>query len=359
MPSSVEVYTAVWKTLSPTWQERIPDPGKTSWEQIKLIMNANTFAAAENRNEIYDALVNRIGLTRVIQQTLTNPINRTFQRGAMRYGATVQEIMSDVINAESFEIGKDDVFEKFQHRVESAYYNKMRRDVYPLTIEETHIDRAFINDGALASLEGSIRNQMYNGDSVDESIYMKKTWQDFRYNPDIPLLPGQILKVPDVRKNLLDRNAMDCFLLSVKGRMNDMRFPKRTLNPFGFMRQTSYEDFGLALSSEITLAHNVIDLSRLFNPEYQGFDMPIIPVDSFVVDPDSETTAPMGDVLGILFDRNVFRVYDRLRTMRTHENGRNLYRNYFYHVHQLFMASPFYNCTYLVADPDIIIPANG
>lgn len=339
MATNLEIFTPIWETASPTFKERIPQPTQDNLANIGVLIGGDNYTA--ERNEIFDALVNLIGMQKVWQKSITNPL-AFLKSGSMSYGDTYQEIMSDLIEGQTFAIAEDDQFKKWENKVYSAYHRINREQFYPVTIEETKIVRAFRTEGGLQSLVNSLVNQMYSSNNLDEFLLTKKAMQMYYTNTETPLLPAQILTVKDPRTNLLDSNTMKAFVMAVKGTLKQMTFPKKVYNPLGITMMTPASDYVLYLDSSITIAQEVQTLSQAFHPQYMNVNVPIIDIDNF--------GEGMEDVIGIIADRQWIKIFDTLRRLKMNENARNLYRNYYYHVHQLYAASPFCQVVFIKAD---------
>lgn len=343
MASNLEIFLPIWETASPSFQERIPQPSRDNFERIGVLISSDNYEA--QRNEIFDALINLIGKQKVFQMTLNNPLSRVINRGTMRLGDTYQEMMSDIIEGHTFRIAKDDQFEKFPNIVKSAYHRVNREQYYPVTIEEAKLPRAFMQEGGLQRLVNSLVNQMYSSNELDEFQFLKQTIREYYTNTDVPILPTQTLEVPDVKSNLLDTSVINAFTMTVKGLMSQMRFPKSVYNPYEFTQQVNPSEFTMILDASVTTAKEVMTLATVFNPEFLDVNVPINAIDSF--GNPGDPTDPMNEILGIVFHKDWLGALDTLRTLRTAENARNLYRNHFYHVHQLWYASTFVPVVFL------------
>ena len=333
MASNSQILSAVWPIIEPKWGDRIPEASKANWQKIGVLISDEKYAPL--RNEIYDALVNLIGKTKVWQMSITNPLSR-FKSGSMSYGDTYQEIMSDIIEGQTFAIAEDDQFKKWPSSVYAAYHKINREQFYPVTIEETKINRAFRAEGGLQSLVNSIVNQMYSSNNLDEFIFTKQLMNDYYTNTEIPLKATQKIEVPEV----VDTDTGNSFVLTSKDVLSAMRFPNRNYNPMGIMMQTEASRFLIIMRANLNNRIRVETLTGAFNKEFVELTIPILTVDEF--------GEGMKDVQAIICDSQWLRIFDTLRRLKVAENARNLYRSYYYHVHQLYAASPFVNCVFLV-----------
>lgn len=337
MPTNLEIFTPIWETASPTFQERIPQPSQDNLAQIGVMIAQEDYEA--ERNEIFDALVNLIGKQKVFSRSLTNPLSM-FKKGAMYFGDTYEEAIADIIEGQQDVIGEGDQFKKYKPTVKAAYHRVNREMVYPVTIEQARLSRAFMREGGLASLEQSIIDKMYSSNDLDEYLFTKKTIAQAYGNPKVPLNTGQKLIVPNISENVLDTNSVKAFVMTVKGVMRQMKFAKTVYNPYGITMQTRPEDMCILLKSDFAVIEQVGTLTGAFHPEYMDVNVPIIEVDDF--------GEGMENVVGVIMDKETLGILDTLRTTKTVENALSLYRNYFYHVHQLYYFSPLTNCVFLV-----------
>ncbi len=332
MASNAQIFSAIWPTIAPAWSDRIPEQSQTDWKKFGVLISDEKYQVL--RNEIYDALVNLIGRTKVWQMSITNPLAR-FKSGEMSYGDTYQEIMSDVVEGQTFAIAEDDQFKKWPSSVYAAYHRINREQFYPVTIEETKINRAFRTEGGLQSLVNSIVNQMYSSNNLDEFLFTKQLMAEYYSNTEIAIKETQKVEVPDVT----DEASGKEFVLASKDVLSAMRFPNRAFNPMGIMMQTEPSRFIIIMRAGLNNRVRVETLTGAFNKEYVDIDIPIITVDDF--------GTGMENVQAIIADNQWLRIFDTLRRLKVAENARNLYRSYYYHVHQLYAASPFVNCVFL------------
>ena len=335
MASNSQIFDAIWPVVAPNWDDRIPAQSKTDWQSIGVLISDEKYTAL--RNEIYDALVNLIGKTKVWQMSITNPLAR-FKSGTMSYGDTYQEIMSDVVDGQTFAIAEDDQFKKWPSSVYAAYHRINREQFYPVTIEETKINRAFRTEGGLQSLVNSIVNQMYSSNNLDELLFTKRLMGAYFNNTEIPLKASQKVTVSPVT----DEESGKEFVLTAKDALSAMRFPNRGFNPMGIMMQTDPSRFIIIMRAGLNNRLRVETLTGAFNKEYVELTIPILTVDDF--------GEGMENVQAIIADSQWLRIFDTLRRLKLAENARNLYRSYYYHVHQLYAASPFVNCVFLVTE---------
>ena len=350
MASNLEILTPVWESLSPQWTEQVPPLSQEN------MANIGTIIASENmrdfRNEIYETLINLIAVQKLWTNSFTNTFSR-FKAGEIVAGDTIQEMATDIIEAHRFQIAEEDQFEKFQNHVVATYHKPNREEYYPVTIEETHIVRAFKTEGAAQNLLNLILSQATGTNNIHEEIWAKKSIGMYYTNTEIPILSTQIQEVPPLLDNLMNHYDAQAFANIVKGISNQMKRPRRDYNPFGLMRETNPSEMVLWIKEDLLSAREIQGLTDHWKT--LGYDLPyeIFPFDTLSVEPGDG----MEDVYGIIADKQFFRYYDLLRTMRRADNARNLYFNHFYHVHQLYMTSAIASVVFLVkGDPLVKVP---
>lgn len=357
-PSDAEVAlaSALWMDGSPTFQSRIPQPSRDTWNAIGVLIGQDEYAPL--RNEIYENLVNRIGRTKVWQRSITNPL-AFLKNGRMTYGDTEQEIMSDIIEGHTFRIAADDQFQKWESNVYAAYHKINRMQFYPVTIEDTHIVRAFTQPGGFRSLINSIENQMYSSNDLDEFVLTKRMILDYATQQNVPLQPTQFVELPDIASETATTDDIDLSVMRMKGKIKAMTFPTRAYNAAGVMMMCQPRELRIFMRSEITIIKQISDLTRMFNPQYMDINVPIVDIDTFdatATATGEEPTKPGDDILAVACDTQLFRIVDVLRRLKRAENARNLYHNWYYHVHQLYAASPFLPCIYFVKEGSTLVP---
>lgn len=321
----------------PSWDSRINLQSREFWDTNKVLLSSSSFQPL--RNQILEELINRIALTKIRHMNFLNPL-RMLKKGEMLFGDTIQEIATDVLDNEKFKGGQTDQFEIKKPVVKAAYHRVNREDLYRVTIEDPRMRRAFLDDYGLQELINEIISMMGGSNEVDEYVYCKQLFTAYYNGTEQPLLSTQIIKVPDLENDPSKAN-LDKFITQMKLTMRKMMFPNRLYNSAGLMSQTKPDEMMCFLKIDYTVFNEVYNLSSAFRPEYLDLEVPILGLDDFGED---------SEIVGIICDKRTFEIYNNLMTVASAENGRSLYRNFFYHIHQTYLGSPFYNAIFLVKD---------
>lgn len=333
--SNFSIMKALFPQTPPTWDNRISLESQAFWDTAKVIIASTNFQPL--RNEIFNALVNRIALTKVRTMSFNNPLSM-FKRGTLPFGDTVQEIATDVIQQQEFEGGEVNQFAVFKNDVHASYHRINRQVVYPITIEDPRMRRAFLDEFGLQQLVTEIINMMGGSNEIDEFIYSKKLFESYYNNTEFPPTATQIIEVPDLTKSNRTQAEINQFIEIVKTQMRLMVFPNRDYTSSKIMTQTKPSDMSVFLNIKYTVINEIYNLSSAFNPEYLDLNIPIIGLDKI----DNA-----GEIVGVICDNYAMDVYDNLRTVTTADNALGLYKNYFYHIHQTYLMSPFKSIIFL------------
>ena len=318
--------------IPPTWAARINTSSQQMWNEAKVLIAGDSFAPL--RNEIFSQLVNRIALVKIRERMFSNPLSQ-FKNGAMNFGDTIQEITTDVVEAKQFDHGYSNQFETEEPVVKACYHRVNRKQFYKVTVHDADLQYAFTEEYGLQQLLNRIIGSLTNSNIIDEFIYTKRLITEYVNQSEYPLQPSQILTVPHISTRKRSKENLNYFLEDVKTAMRMMRFPSRAFNAAKQMNQVTAEDISLVLNANITSINEVANLSSAFNPEYLDLNIPIISVDQLSEKDPS--------IIGAILTNRSLDIRNTKETMRIAENAQSLYSNYFYHIHQIYTASPFEN----------------
>lgn len=332
--TNAEIISALFPETPANWDSRIDTTSKSAWEQTKVVIAGDEFAPI--RNQIFDALINRIGLVKIKNNSFNNPLS-VFKSGTLPFGDAIQEIAVDVVTGERYQTGNQDQFEVKDPTVQAAYFVQNRQQFYRTTVYDAQLQYAFTNEYGLQRLINEIISQLTNSNTIDEFLFTKQTLLSAYKSTDYVPKETQKLTVPDILTNKTVANINE-FIETVKIALRRVQFPSRNFNASGQMKQVAPSDLVLILNCDVLAINEVNNLAFAFKPQYLDLNIPIIAVDDFE---DSE-------LLGAVVSRSFIDVRDTKNVFTTAENARALYVNYYYHVHQIYTASPFETALYLV-----------
>lgn len=329
-PTNYEIVKSLFPTTPATWDSRINLESQEYWNASKTVIADDNFSPV--RNQIFDALINRIGLTIVRQRNFANPLSM-FKQGFMPFGDTMQEIAVDVTEAHQYKTGNAPQFETADPKVRTAYHRVNRQQFYKTTVYDTQLQYAFTEEYGLSTLINTIVSTLQSSNTIDEFLYTKRLISSFFKNEEYPVKPSQIITVPRISQRPRSQTDLQYFLEDVKKVLRKMQFPSRNYNAANQMTQVTPDDLVLVLNSDIVAINEVTNLAFAFNPEYMNLNIPILSVDQ--IDASDPT------VIGAIVSRTSFDIRTTKEVFTVAENAQALYTNYFYHIHQIYTASPF------------------
>lgn len=329
-PSNFEVVKSLFPVTPPTWDARINLEGQQYWNAAKTVISDDNFMPI--RNQIFNALINRIALTVIRQKNFTNPL-AMFKQGYMPFGDTMQEIAVDVTDAQQYKTGNAAQFETADPKVRAAYHRVNRQQFYKTTVYDAQLQYAFTEEYGLSNLINTIVSTLQSSNTIDEYIFTKKLISSTLTSEEFPLLETQRIKVPSLTG--VNRTNADIikFLETVKKVMRRVQFPSRNYNASNQMAQATPQDLVLVLNSDIMAINEVNNLASAFHTEYMELNIPIIAVD------DIDASNP--NLIGAILSRSSFDIRTTKEAFTIAENAQALYTNYFFHIHQIYTASAF------------------
>lgn len=341
--SNLEMLALAVGDVSPKWSDRVPEMSRANWDNVRLLLSSDNFAPA--RNEIFEALINRIGMTVVHDLNTNNPLSVFRDAEGLLFGDTVQEMGTDIIKAERFQ-GVDKPQDQFAPKlpdVTAVYHRINREDQYRTTTSDPRLRRAFVEEGALSRLVAQFIDVMYKSNTADEYIYAKRAFSDIftgnNVDDALKLQPTQIMSIPDITSESASVEDIRKAITRIKNAVSLMGQNTDKFNQMKRTISTPKSDLVAVLNLRAVNQNEVQNLSGLFNPEYNALGVPVTEVDDFGEGADN--------LIGVVCHRRFLQIRDNMESFTTADNARSLYRNYFYTVFQQYMISPYYPAIFL------------
>lgn len=304
-------------------------------------------------NQFVNALINRIALVAVRSATFNNPYSH-LKKGYLEFGETVEEVFVDIIKAIVYDPDKapERELKQYYPNVRSAFHVINWRVMYPITIRDDELARAFVNADGLSAMVAKIVEAIYIAAAYDEFLL-------FKYLLIKSVAHGKMYPVGiDVSK---DANSAIAF----RGMSNKLEFMNTLYNEAGVMNNTKKEKQAIFMDADYNAQYDVNVLSAAFNMDKAEFMGRLHLIDDFTTFDNSRfdvirsqsdglesvTAAEltvMGSVKAILIDEEWFQIYDNLEKMTENYLASALGWNYFYHVWKIISHSPFANAVVFV-----------
>lgn len=347
--STLDILNTIRANASQEYQDKIPkiDDAKLIPKVGEMIVGNPSLS-----NQFLNALVNRIALVRVKSATFNNAY-AALKKGYLEMGETVEEVFVSIAKAQEFsaEKGEQRELKRTIPDVRSAFHCINWRVMYPVTIQQQDLQRAFVSMDGVQDLIAKIINSVMVAAEYDEFLL-------FKYLLIKAAAHGKMC--PVAIGSTLDEAAP-----FFRGVSNLLTFMKTDYNESGVHTTTSKDAQHIFMDSMYNAKYDVGVLASAFNMDKANFMGKLQLIDDFttfdnerwaeiraqcdgVEEVTEEELNLMRGVKAILVDEEWFQVYDNLAVMKDKEVASGLYWNYFYHNWKTVSHSPFSNAVVFV-----------
>lgn len=329
-----------------TWAEAIPIDSQTDFEKWGRTLLSSEYEV--HYNVFLDQLINRVAVEWIKSATMTNLL-AFLRNGEFNLGDAIDEIFVGLVQSHTFDaVGTPDQFEKFKPDVHQMFHLRTRKDYYPVTVQYEDMRAAFVRTYGLATVVERIIQSLYESNTRDSYVYQKEGFVQYRFlHPTgLPLQPTQFYYTD---RPVDDTTGAD-FYRTLKTAVRAMRYPSNKYNAAGETLQNLESNFNLFMRADVAPSLEVDTLARTFNNGQLTSNITpnIVELDDFGAPLPSNPDWNNDDVLAVLMPTNAMGVLNNLFTLRTADNARGLYRNYFLHVWDLHYCSYFENVIYIL-----------
>lgn len=272
-------------------------------------------------NQFVDALVNRIGMTRINSRIWDNPLSK-FKKGNLPYGSTVQDLGIKWIKAHSYRDDLDSLLEVNRPLVEQAFYTLNRRDQYPISTNYDELRNAFVDEYGLNKLINSITDVPICSDNYDEYIIMKQLVSE--YESRFGFFKEQISAITN------EQTAKD-FLVKARAYAGRLKFPSVYYNLVDIPTFASEQELVLFIDPTSLAYVDVQALAAAFNIDKAEIKYRIELIDEW----------PIPGAVALLTTEDFFQVYDVLYSTTSFYNPQTLTTNYYLNHWEIIAFSPF------------------
>ena len=357
--STLDIMNAIRQNASYDYQQSVPVVAKASDipKVGEVICGTPAFA-----NQYINALVNRIALVMAKSATFNNPY-ASLKKGYLEFGETVEEIFVQIAKVVDYtpEKGAAREFKRTLPDVKSAFHTMNWRVMYPVTIQDEDLRRAFLAESGVQDLVAKIVDSVYKAAEYDEFLLFKYLLiKAVSHGKMYPMSIGS-------GTDLKEAGA------TFRGASNDLTFMKTKYNASGVRTNTPRENQAIFMDSWSNAKYDVDVLAAAFNmdkatytgalhliDDWTSFDNERFEVIRENSDGLEEVTAGelalMKNVKAVLLDVDWFQVYDNNAKFTEQYSASGLYWNYFYHVWKTISSSPFSNAIVFVTDTAEIAP---
>lgn len=324
--TSVEWLNAIRNTLGPEYQSMIPEATQANIsETIDQI-----FSYQATRNQVADALVNRIGSVIFKNSSWTNPL-AILKRGMLNQGETIEEVMVGLIKAVDYDFDRDElekeIFGFKPHEIHTAFHKVNRKDRYGFTVNQPGLRFALLNN-ELDTFLGKQMAAAYTSDQRDEFTIMMNLFRE------VDQQEGYFnVNVPDVGAAGSDGAQSRALLRRIREYNNILPFLSRQYNPRGVEIAADPSELILLQTATAAAAMDVEALAATFQIDKADVKNRTITV--------PQSYFGIAGVQAILTTKNFWVVADNLMETTQMFNPAKLHTNYWLHHWQVMSASPF------------------
>ena len=294
-------------------------------------------------NQFLEALVNKIVYQKVDKMEFTNPFKK-FEGYAVKYGDTIENIFTELPVGYSFDKDATDPFTKVIPSVKVLYAVINYEMQYCVTIQDSLLRRAVLNEYGLMNLVNYILNTLGDRKSIDEYqavIYMLN-------NADIYANGFETVDISEFSTELEKYKAITSKIVDV---VTDFALPCKDNNKLGVLNATPKQDCLLVIKQEILNHINLDYLAGVFNLSKVDLISNIIPVRSFKVvkpgdeeaDPEVDPSAVGEDLAFVVLDTRGFDIHSALEDSGMIYNPKGKYTNHFTNDWKIISYKYFYN----------------
>lgn len=323
MPNFVEIMNTIRDNASELYQERIPEATRTNIEDIRYAMiDGDNIQVA---NEFMSTLLNKLIKSMLITKMFENPL-KSLKKGKKPLGDTIEEIYTNFMKGEVADMTGSGLMTRQLPDTKTVYHRMNYQHQYPVTVDRTRLEKAFMSYDALESYVNSILNMLYNSAELDEFINTKQLIAS--------ALEHNAMKVIDIADPLESEANAKEFIKQVKTVSKWMRFPSTDFNGYLTAQNTDTKPIMtfsraneqiLILDTATDVGLSIDVLASTFNMSVAEFnDTRKIVIDHF----------PDPDIRAVLIDDQFFQIFDDLYTVTNFFNAQGLYTNYWLHVWQ-------------------------
>ena len=339
----------------------LPTQGMEPAEYGKLISKNDRY------KNMFINTVNLIGLTLIKRNNWDNPWEVFANRGTLRYGSQIRELIQDLAKVYDYNENVTDVTAFLKTEVPDVYnyiHNINFQKYYETSVNETEFQMAFESDTSLIDFVEATIGNLYESYKYDKFIADKYQLCRRIIDGTVPVKQIENFNSKDARTILAEMKAVS----------NLMSFKSPNFNPAGVRRATRFDDQYVMIDAtrEAINSTNVFATSYFLDEAKTKTNMALI--DSFSEHDTARLQELLGDdyvpftsdeitqlqkVVGMIFANDWFMDYFYAIDNNENPEGKRqtefmnpttLTRNVFLHTWLVLSTSPFANCCVFVTN---------
>jgi hypothetical protein len=371
-------------TASDAYQTTVP---LATASNITDVGEAVLNAPSAIRNEFMANLYNKIGLTLIDTPVVENQFS-FLKKGRLEYGQTIEDLYVGLAESEPYITGMGDgetppdpfAIRKLPHF--SAFYSTILSRQYHVTRHLSDLRKAFHNAGGLEQFVAAMMNSMVSRENYDDmratialvARQVEEAQTAANHNGTVHLITdynalyGTTLTADTA---LADKDFLKYVTNQLKKWSNRMKWLRTDLNiagvennlPKNRQRVMMVEDIMTDFETELLAwAYNQGNLqldgidgidawySIGADDDPAGTGVTVSPDDIQIKTTFSTATGESVQCLGVIYDTDMVKIYNKERIASEQANGKGNYWNMFMSVEDIYACSPYKNFVAFMLD---------
>lgn len=286
----------------------------------------------ETANQFLNALINKIVYQKVDKMNFQN-VFKKYDSYPINYGDTIENIFTELPKGYTFDKDNTDPFVKFIPSVKPLYATINYEMQYPLTIQDSLLRRASLNEYGFINLVDSLLASLNTSKELDE------------YFATLAMLNNKDIYangIESVTKGETDGETAKIITSKIVDVVSDFQLPKDTNNKLKVMNATAKSDILLIIKKDLINSINLDYLSGVYNLSKVDLINNIIQVDTFKVKNDSGVLVG-DDIDFVILDTNGFDNHVALQDGGLIYNPRGKYTNHFLNLWKIISFKYYMN----------------
>ena len=368
-------------TASSAYQEVIP---RATADTITDVGEAVIKAPQAIRNEFMDNLYNKIGLTLVDYPVVNNKLD-FLRKGTLEFGQTIEDIYVGLAKAQPYVTGMSDGEYPDQYEIQklphfSAFYNTILSRQYMVTRHLTDLKKAFHGSASMEMFIGGMMNAITSREAYDDyrmtvatiarQVEEASTSEKHKGRVQLITLFNETVDTDEqvtAEDAFQSKKFLQFYSNQLKKWAKRMTYLREDLNLAGVPHILNKEQQRIMMPGDILVDFETELLAWAYNNgnlEIGGVDE----IDAWysigaeaedesgvVVSPDSiKSKSAFTDdgsmLVGIIYDPNMVKIYNKEHVGSTSENARGNYWNMFQTVEDIYAMNPYKNFVYFTLD---------
>lgn len=299
------------------------------------------------KNQFLNEIINKICYQVVDRFGWENPF-RKYDSFPVNYGDTIENIFVELPTGYGFDKDATNPFGKVKNQVKVSYATINYEMQYKITIEDSLLRRAVLNEYGFMNIINAILSSMTTAKNVDEYFATLRMLN----NPELygnsevdvtdPDNPVYLFAEIEIDASATAKEKAEIVTKQIVDDWSSMILPKTTKNALKVMTASGKDNLLLIVRRDILNSINLDYLTGVFNLSKVELLSKILTVDSFVTK-DSEGTT-YGEELGyMIIDTRAFDNHVALQDGGLIYNPQGKYTNHFLNLWKIISFKRFYN----------------